>query len=420
MHPVQCSTPRGIVVVLRGMALAMALLVAGCGGGGGGGDPPDGSEPPPGGGGGGNTGPCAVTISEAITVPTRLSDTGAACDYLMKNVVLTISSTLTIDPGVVIKAAKDTSLDVDGGEIIAVGRADARITLQGESAIQGFWSGISLSTSAGRVQLEYVDISDAGQVCTIEFCPDAALVSFGGGQLTLTNSTISNSYVNGATLGLELVAFANNRFFNNRWAGLVIDADKVSLLDPASDYTGGDAPNGSPFVTVSVGSTVAHAATWPKLGAPYLISGYVNVEALLTIAPGVTLMFDSSGEGDGAWMSIEPGGSIQAIGTPDEHIVFTRAPGVQYWGGLNFGVYNDSTDNRFEHVDMSYGGDNEAVAFGMLSLDTAQVHVANSSFQNSARWGIDCYSAGYLVLGPGNSFAGNAVGDVRPDCGVQP
>ena len=423
-------------LVVCGITLAMALVLGGCQGGDGDGtDPPAGEAPPgntapptnttpppgnaPAPGGGSTSGPCAVTISDDITVPTRLSDTGAACDYLITGSIFEIRSTLTIDPGVVIAVAKDVQFSVNGGEIIAVGRPDARITLRGESPIQGFWSRISISTSAGQVRFEYVDISDAGQVCASEvgFCPHAALSGFGGGQVTLANSTVSNSYVSGVVLGAELVAFANNRFFGNRWSGLVIDADKVALLDAASDYTGGDAPNGMPYVSIATGSTLAHAAAWPKLGAPYRINGYVNVEARLTIAPGTTLLFDSSGDGNGAWMSIAPGGSIQAVGTPQERITFARAPDAQYWGGVTFAVYNNGTANRFEYVDMSYGGDNQALAFGMLSLDTAQVYVANSSFTNSARWGIDCYRQGYLVVGPGNTFGGNSTGDMRPNCG---
>ena len=52
-----------------------------------------------------------MTITEDITIPTRLSDTGAACDYLIKSSLTYIRSTLTIDPGVVIKVAQDGTLD---------------------------------------------------------------------------------------------------------------------------------------------------------------------------------------------------------------------------------------------------------------------------------------------------------------------
>jgi hypothetical protein len=374
--------------------------------------PPVGNPPPP-----PATGQCAITVKSDITIPTLAKNSSAACDYLIDGII-NVKSTLTIEPGVVMKFSKDSRLWVEGGEIVAVGRPDARIVMQGFSPIQGYWGGIVFGTQAGNTRLEYVDLMDAGQTCTVIFCPQAALTGYGGGQLSLKNSSISNSYVNGAVLGDELVAFSNNRFYNNRWNGLVVDAEKVPLLDTASDYSGGSAPNGFPYVTLATGSKVAHAATWKKLNAPYKVSGYISLEDTLTLEPGITMLFGSNGEGRGATIDIDTNGSLHAIGTAASPITFTHLPGTPYWGGIIFDPYNTTTDTRFEYVQMSYGGDNDLVAHAFVELDKAKVYIANSSFLNSLHFAISCsyLSAPVLTLGPGNTFSGNAGGDVSSDC----
>jgi hypothetical protein len=356
-------------------------------------------------------------VKSDITVPTLAKKSGTTCDYLVQGQVY-VKSTLTIEPGVVMKFAKDATLWVDGGEIIAVGQPGARIVMQGFSPIQGYWNGITFGTQAGNTRLEYVDLMDAGQTCTISGCPQAALRGYGGGQLALKNSTISNSYVNGAVLGDELKAFSNNRFYNNRWHGLVVDADKVPLLDTASDYSGGSAPNGDPYLALGTGSKVAHPATWKKLNAPYKISGYISLEDTLTLEPGITMLFGSRGEGGGATLSIDTDGSLVAVGTATDPITFTRLPGTQYWGGITFDPYNTTASTRLEHVKMSYGGDNDLVARAFVNLYSAKVYIANSSFENSLARAISCVKqdAPLLTLGPGNTFSGNASGDVDTDC----
>lgn len=83
------------------VALVCAALLSACGGSNpnpdpGGGNPGGGATPPA-------TGQCANTFSSDITVPSRLVNGPAACDYLLTGFVY-IKSLLVIDPGVVLKA----------------------------------------------------------------------------------------------------------------------------------------------------------------------------------------------------------------------------------------------------------------------------------------------------------------------------
>lgn len=377
---------------------------------------PGGGNPGTGNPGGGNPGggQCTALVRGNVTVPTRAVNGPSACDYLVDGMVY-IRSTLTIEPGAVIRFTKDSSLWIEGGELIAIGTPNARITLEGQSPIQGFWDGITLSSQAGRVDLQYVDIKDAGQTSTVPYAPQAALSGFGGGQLTLKHSTISNSYVHGAVLDESLVEFANNRFYGNRWNGLVIDADKVPLLDSASDYAGGDKPNGKRGVQLVGGTSVSTTATWKKLNTPYFLGSYVKVEDTLTLQPGVHFV------ADGGWLSIEPGGTLVAVGTAAEPIVFTgvtQTPGA--WDGIYFAVYNRGQDHRLEYVHMSYGGggSSELITNGLITNYSAGLYIAHSSFRHSSRWAISCTDENRALvrLGPGNTFSNNAFGDVDPDC----
>ena len=403
------------------IALAIVVSISACGGGNPTTDPPGGGGNPGGGGGGTTppaTGQCANVFSADITVPSRLVNGTADCDYLLKGFVY-IKSLLVIEPGVVVKADKDAVIWIEGGDLIAVGTAANRITLQGFSPLQGYWDGINISTRAGEVRLEYVDIKDAGQTCSTTGCRPAALSGFGGGQVTLKNSTISNSYVNGAILENWLVGFSNNRFFNNRWHGLVIDADRVGLLDVNSDYAGGAQPNGFAGIRLFGASEVTRAVTWKKLNAPYFLNSYVKVSNVLTLEPGLRLI------GDDGWLDIEPGGTLRAIGTAAEPIEFTgvaQTPGI--WDGIQFSVYNTGRGNRLEYVKLSYGGGgtNELVTNGLITNYSAGIYIANSSIQHSSRWGISCTDKdeALVQLGPGNTFGDNAFGDVDPDCNPTP
>lgn len=368
-------------------------------------------------------GTCTTVLSKDITVPTTLSDTPKLCDYLLEGYV-EISSTLTIEPGVVIRAKQDADLAVDGGQLIAVGTAERRIVMEGLNHIAGYWDGIRFFEGR-ESQFEYFDLKDAGQVCTIMWCPDAALV-LDDVTVSFVHSTVSNSYVHGLhmTGDVLLTKFENNRFYANTWAGIVIDGNYAPLLDAASDYSGGAEPNGTPYVLVASGSQEkGEKFRWKKLNTGYLIASYFNVEGgTLILEPGVEMVF-----GEEAWMWVKGNGVLSAIGTAADPIVFRgNKQEAGYWDGITF---DDSPweENRLEHVEIRHSGNVESLvnAWGAVRLEyDARVHISNSVIADNAKYGIACSDPAYddntLELGPGNSFSNNGLEDVDPDCGVTP
>jgi hypothetical protein len=388
--------------------LLMTVLVA-CGGGTTPGGQTPGGETP-----GETPGQCTYLLAEDITVPSLLENTSSSCDYLLEGLVY-INSSLTIEPGTTVKAAKDAVLWVEGGDLIAVGTANARITLEGFSPLQGYWHGIEISTEAGEIRLEYVDLKDAGQTCSTTGCRPAAISGFGGGQVTLKNSSISNSYVHGAILEEWLVEFSNNRFYGNREYGLIISADRVELLDAASDYLGASKPNGNIGIELQGASSMGSPGTWKKLNAPYVIESYVEILTDLTLEPGVEIV------GDGGWIAFDDGGTLEAVGTATQPIIMRgirAVPGA--WDGLQFSVFNNSVGNRLEYVRLSDGGGDPdgLVTNGLITNYEAEIYIANSSFSNSSSWGISCTdeTVAFIDEGPGNTFANNAFGDIESTC----
>ena len=373
-----------------------------------------------------DSGACAVTISDDISVPTTFSKTGAACDYLLQGFI-EVTSTLTIEPGVVIQAAQDTTLWVEGGQILAVGTPQQRITLAGLNPIAGYWSGINF-IEGRESRFEYVDIRDAGQVCTIYGdCPDAALV-LEDVTVSLANSTVSNSYVNGlhATEDVLFTKFENNRFYNNIWAGVFISGNYVPLLDVASDYTGGAEPNGTPYVLVGSGrQSEGKEFRWKKLNAPYLIRDEFSFGAYggtLIIDPGVEIVF-----GEGSGLTVDGNAVLKAIGTAAAPIIFrglVEQPG--HWDGLT--IWDSPWEsNELSYVQIRHSGSTDGVdPYGAVVLRyDSRVNINNSVISDNAQYGVTCdgnstVGIPVLVLGPGNTFSSNSSGDVSPNCETSP
>ena len=371
------------------------------------------------------SGPCAVTIVDDISVPTTFVNTASDCDYLLQGFI-EVTSTLVIEPGVVIQAAQDTRLRVDGGQILAVGTPNARITFEGVNHIAGYWSQIGF-IEGRESRFEYVDIKDAGQVCTdYAFCPDAAFV-LGGVTLSFTNSTISNSYVHGLYTedNVLFTKFENNRFYNNVWAGVVIDGNYVPVLDAASDYVGGAEPNGTPYVVIGGGrQSEGKEFRWKKLNAPYLIADEVDFGAYggtLILDPGVEMVFGKDGG-----LTIDGNGVLKAIGTAAAPIIFrglVEQPG--YWDGIT--IWDSPWEgNELSYVQMRHSGSTGAglPAEGAVSLRyNSRININNSVISDNAQYGVTCdeqsdyVGSPVLVLGLGNTFSNNGSGDVDPDCG---
>lgn len=104
----------------------------------------------------------------------------------------------------------------------------------------------------------------------------------------------------------------------------------------------------------SAPATVSADTTWTAASGPYLITSglTINAGATLTIQPGTTVYL-----GSGANLTIANGGRLNAIGTSNSLIRFTRAPGANTsWGGIVVNGGPSSPESRLSYVHIEFNG----------------------------------------------------------------
>lgn len=205
-------------------------------------------------------------------------------------------------------------------------------------------------------------------------------------------------------LGLAILSLSMTIFFTS------CDPEEIWGENPNSGQTpgGGDNPGGGGGTDpTQFSGSIDVNTTWPDLGLPvdYVVSGtlYVKGNALLTIEPGVTIMFD----GNDGFLKVEENAGISMVGTPDKPIVFTgptNNPNNGSWEGI--AIYSKRNDNRLEYVQFIRGGsadywDNNAV----VAINGGKVHMNNCLIDG----GLTC---GLFVSGDFYSFENNVIKNV--------
>jgi len=136
-------------------------------------------------------------------------------------------------------------------------------------------------------------------------------------------------------------------------------------------------------------------------GVDYIINCRADVEGDLIIEPGVTIQFGTSG-------ALDVMGSLSAVGTPTDSIVFTgedKVPGA--WGFIAF--ISDDVKNKLDHCVVEYGGGYEYSSNGdeanVFVKSPGGVAIDNSNLRYSKEYGLRIASHdGHL-----NSFQNNRV-----------
>lgn len=138
----------------------------------------------------------------------------------------------------------------------------------------------------------------------------------------------------------------------------------------------------------------------------YIINCQAYVNGDLIIEPGVVIHFEAD-----AGLGIIEGGSIKAVGTEKNPIVFTgkdEIPGS--WSGIYIESLN--VKNKFEYCTISFGGGKPFNSNGdkgnIIIYAGGRVDVSNSTISNSATNGLNLsYSSSYLANLKDNLFTEN-------------
>ena len=300
-----------------------------------------------------------------------------------KNALVESGTTLTIEPGVTVRFAEATYLEVGhkGSRLIANGTADKPIVFTSGLANKrpGDWVGIVFDEAVGQLGstishaiVEYGGrASHGGEGAVTVFSPfPAGRVSIDDTLFRQNNLTAVANRFPGATFG----SFARNTFENNAHA-LRVSAGVLAAIGEGNRF--------DDEIEV-LGGTVQKAGTWPKTERPLFISAPVAVEgddAKLTLVPGSKLAF-----APGTWLEV----GVKARGALDaENVTFTSAsadPKAGDWVGLIFG--ENSTHSRIsggliEYAGMEdHGGDGAITFVGKKTWQGLDVGIFGVQFKS--------------------------------------
>ncbi|MDQ3190735.1 MAG: hypothetical protein M3Q58_04000 [Bacteroidota bacterium] len=336
-------------------------------------------------------------INENITTPTTIDKAVRICGNI------SVSAALTILPGVKVIMCAGSSLNiVETGSLSAIGTAAEPIIFKGAVATPGSWDYIKFESNNSLNQLKYVTIQDGGGNSSW----NAAVYCYLNGRLKMSNTTISNSQRYGMLIYSEtctLDEFSNININNCSIGALNITAKQMNAMEGNCTFTG----NGKNHIEVN-GGTIEQSQNWKMTQPSYYISNSVYIKSSVTVEPGAKILM-----GPGKSIHVESSGSLKAIGTSTDPIVFTGEQNTKgYWGYI---LYNGSNNNNneFQHVTTSYGGGDSSWNASIYLYLGARFKMGNSTVSNSQRWAIVNYDNQSTFIDDGNnSFSGNDLGNI--------
>ena len=326
--------------------------------------------------------PCRAITSEMLSRDLTLAE---GCYTL--NQFANVNHALTLSPGTTITFGGSSELSIEtNGSLEAVGTAEKPIILRGKDGTAGSWTGIAIGSRSSHNHLSFVTVEDAG----VKGTDTAAILLAPGSSLAIDHSTVRRS------LGTGIYAMDNSSFshfqanhFTETDIPLRVKANDLAGIDPASTFD----RNRNNVVMVPFGEgAVDQDVLWHKLAVPYRFEASLTVNARLTIEAGAQLQF-----GENQSLNVVQNGSLTAIGTSSDPVVFTskdETPG--YWSGIFF--ESKSSSNVLRFVEVRFGGAKSGAVGGGVGI----THQASATVQSStiASCPVGIYVASEATLNP--------------------
>ncbi|MGD1891198.1 MAG: PKD domain-containing protein [Cyclobacteriaceae bacterium] len=320
-------------------------------------------------------------ITEATTWPNVFDNPDLPDYYVVADV--RVEAALTVAPGVKVMFEPNRGLTITGnsGSLSAIGNADSLIVFTAEDTLNG-WDGIVFFNDNAQNEFNYADISYGGQQ-DFGFGVLASNVGIdGNGGVTISNTTISNSFNYGIFLELGglLRDLSNSALENNMNNPVALSLSQVGSIDVNTTFSGNQDN------TVEIyGSNInlEEELVMPALsnGTFYFVSGRLDVDSGLEIEAGTQVEFDTD-----AFIEVSGGdGYINAEGTAADSIVLVGRNQADGWGGIV--IYTSDSRNSFAYSRVAYGG-NRDFGFGVspanIGVDSnGEVKISNSVIANS-------------------------------------
>lgn len=339
-----------------------------------------------------------------LVLTNHITDSNVA-DYCIEG-NFEILADVEVEPGVTILMKNGSRIDVKtGGSFKSVGTESEKITIRGEELlVKGQWEYIRFASNDTDNRLEYTNITGGGSDQTY----DAMVFIAFTGYAKIDHCTINFSTSHGIKCEdwrSNLGGIANSDISLCDLYPIRIDAEQIHKI--ASTNTGGG--NGFDKIDVN-GSQIGNPITIQKsVALPYHINGTFGIAAAVTVQPG-TIIYMAGG----SKLQVEGQGSLNCTGTQDEKIRITgnnQTPGD--WESIKI-LFSSSTQNRFEHCILSYGGGSSSYE-GIVTLagTPAYCYIANSEIKGSARYGVQ-NQGDYSTFedGGGIVWSDNTLGDI--------
>ena len=334
--------------------------------------------------------------------------------YLAKTTpILASGVVLTLEPGVEIVFSLDVALSFTGDQgLVAVGTPAEPIVLRGAEATRGFWTGLLFSETGARVQrLEHVIVRHAGSK-SVDPRP-AAIKQVAGTQVQLALRSCTLDESAGFGLWLEpsavVTGFAANTLTKNSLGPASVASEVAQVLDATSHYVGNDVDR----VEVRANRVTADVL-WASLDVPYALTDTLQVDRVLSLAPGLRLIMANASE----LMVSGSEAALEALGTAALPISITGAQAVPgSWGAIVF-TNTAHARNKLHYVTVEYaggGGEQDDLANVVLTGtgEVTSVELMHSTLRHSGRHGLAVYGMGRLPGFADNTLTQNALGAAR-------
>jgi PKD repeat protein len=380
--------------------------------------------------------PSVVQVNNSISQPT----TWESCKVYVVNGNLGVSSTLTIQPGAIVKfktSASGLTL-TSGGVIQALGTATEPVVFtsylddsrggdtNGDGTVSApakkSWNSISLNSQGGS-RFEYCHFLYGGNNT------HATTLSLGTVMSSVRNCTFARNAGAGTYEAGALEA-------QNAAAGTVIQSNVFYLNElPLSISNYFDLDNSNTFHNPAVaaevndyngiwvldGSSGSPSLSWSETEVPYVL-GTVAFDAPLALAAGVMVKFDHLGR-----IQLNGNGRLLARGTATQPVVFTSylddatsgdtnhdntatTAGKRDWNSI---LLNATTGSVFDYCQFRYGGQGGST----LDMHAATATVSNSTFAHNGedvavvtKAALDAHTAAASTIIQNNTFYDN----IRP------
>jgi len=331
------------------------------------------------------------------TYSTNTTWSYANSPYLVTtDVVVSSGTTLTIEPGVVVKFRPVTQLNV-AGMLHAVGYPGNLIVFTSEKddsaggdtngdgnatlPAPGDWQQLAIT---GGADMDYCRVSYAGG----GGAPGA--INLASGSLAIQNSTISSNGSCGVYHTAGSPTIAGNTINNN-------GGYPISLAPAAWTLGPNSASGNTPADEIEIrAGYLAQSASWGPANLPYRVTGTVQVggggsaatAAVLTLQPGTELRFASGAYlvlGFWSWGAYY--GALSAVGTAEQPIrlvALSGSPGG--WYGILFNYYVDSSRCFLDHCLIENAGGSGATA--AVNTGSNSPSLTNCTLVGSASHGI--------------------------------